>query len=354
MSIGVAIGLLLGAAAGLVVGLLIRAAQAAASRVGEERLAEAQRTSEARAAEAAGLRAELVAERGALTAAREEVAGLRVELEHERRTAEERRADLEELRERVAGEFAQLSRDALRQNTSQFLELAETRLNACRKAAEGDLARRQEAFEQLLKPLGAQLDRYEQSVQRIEVERQRAYTSLTEHMERLSCSHEQLQRETRNLVTALRAPQTRGRWGELQLRRVVEMAGMIEHCDFEEQVASDGDSGRQRPDLVVHLPGGKNVAVDAKVPLQAFLDANEADEEETRRVHLAAHGRQLKAHVDGLAKKEYWRRIVPSPEFVVAFVPGDPLLSAALEQEPGLMEYAAANHVLLATPTSLI
>jgi len=155
-------------------------------------------------------------------------------------------------------------------------------------------------------------------------------------------------------VTALRSPQTRGRWGELQLRRVVEMAGMLERCDFSEQVSSDGDTGRQRPDMVVHLPGGKNVAVDAKVPMQAFLDANEAEDESERRLHLANHGRQMKAHVDTLAKKEYWKRVDPSPEFVVAFIPGDPLLTAALEHEPGLMEYAVANHVLLATPTSLI
>ena len=129
---------------------------------------------------------------------------------------------------------------------------------------------------------------------------------------------------------------------------------MLEHCDFDEQVTSDADSGRLRPDMVVHLPGGKNVAVDAKVPMQAFLDANEADDESLRRSYLASHGRQMKAHVDALSKKEYWKRVEPSPEFVVAFIPGDPLLTAALEHEPGLMEYAVANHVLLATPTSLI
>ena len=173
-------------------------------------------------------------------------------------------------------------------------------------------------------------------------------------MKHLSTSHDQLQKETRSLVTALRSPQTRGRWGELQLRRVVEMAGMLERCDFSEQVTSDGDAGRMRPDMVVHLPGGKNVAVDAKVPMQAFLDANEADDESVRRLHLASHGRQMKAHVDALSRKEYWKRVDPSPEFVVAFIPGDPLLTAALEHEPGLMEYAVANHVLLATPTSLI
>jgi DNA recombination protein RmuC len=191
-------------------------------------------------------------------------------------------------------------------------------------------------------------------MQRLEREREGAYRLLTKQMEDLSTSHGQLQKETRNLVTALRSPQTRGRWGELQLRRVVEMAGMLEHCDFDEQVTTDADDGRIRPDMVVHLPGGKNVAVDAKVPLQSFLDANEADDETQRRALLANHGRQLRSHVDALAKKEYWKKVDPSPEFVVAFVPGDSLLTVALEHEPGLMEHAAANHVLLATPTSLI
>ena len=283
-----------------------------------------------------------------------ERARLAAELEHERQAAAERAEAFEETRRQLTGEFARLSSMALRQNNEQFLQLADTKLNETRQAADGELAKRQEAIEQLLKPIGEQLGKYEAGMQRLEVERQRAYTTLTEQMKTLSTSHDQLQKETRNLVTALRSPQTRGRWGELQLRRVVEMAGMLEHCDFDEQVTSDADSGRMRPDMVVHLPGGKNVAVDAKVPMQAFLDANEADDESVRRVHLASHGRQMKAHVDALAKKEYWKRVDPSPEFVVAFIPGDPLLTAALEHEPGLMEYAVANHVLLATPTSLI
>jgi DNA recombination protein RmuC len=281
-------------------------------------------------------------------------ARLTTELSHEQRAAEQRVAAFEEVRTQLTGEFARLSTLALQQNNEQFLQLADTKLNETRQAAEGDLARRQQSIEQLLKPIGEQLGKYEVGMQRLEVERQRAYTGLTEQMKHLSTSHEQLQKETRNLVTALRSPQTRGRWGELQLKRVVEMAGMLEHCDFDEQVTSDTDTGRMRPDMVVHLPGGKNVAVDAKVPMQAFLDANEADDETIRRSHLANHGRQMKAHVDALSKKEYWKAVDPSPEFVVAFIPGDPLLTAALEHEPGLMEYAVANHVLLATPTSLI
>jgi len=305
MLTGLVIGLAAGLAAGLCLGLLLRASQVARART-------------ARAA------------------------------------AEARSAGADDLKRQMAGEFAQLSAEALRRNADQFLQLADTRLGESRTAADDDLARRQEAIEHLLAPIAEQLGRYDEGMQQLERERVRSYTALTEQMKHLATSHDQLQKETRSLVTALRSPQTRGRWGELQLRRVVEMAGMLERCDFSEQVSSDGDAGRLRPDMVVHLPGGKNVAVDAKVPMQAFLDANEAGDETTRRAHLASHGRQMKAHVDALSRKEYWKRVDPSPEFVVAFIPGDPLLTAALEHEPGLMEYAVANHVLLATPTSLI
>ena len=316
MLTGLVLGLLIGCGLGLAVGLLIRSGQSTRSRTTQARL--------------------------------------EAELTQTRRAADERAASFEDVRRQMADEFARLSSEALARNADQFLVLADTRLGESRQAADTDLARHQEEIGRLLAPIAEQLGKYDEGMQRLEVERQRAYTALTEQMRHLASSHDQLQRETRNLVTALRSPQTRGRWGELQLRRVVEMAGMLERCDFSEQVTSDGDTGRMRPDMVVHLPGGKNVAVDAKVPMQAFLDANEAEDETGRRAHLANHGRQMKAHVDALAKKEYWKRVDPSPEFVVAFIPGDPLLTAALEHEPGLMEYAVANHVLLATPTSLI
>ena len=316
MLTGLLIGLVTGCVLGLMIGLLVRSGQSTRSRTTQARL--------------------------------------EAELARTRQAADDRETTIDEVRSQLTGEFARLSSEALRQNADQFLQLADTRLGETRQAAESDLARQQEEITRLVAPLVEQLGRYDEGVRRLEVERQKAYTALTEQMRHLTGSHERLERETRNLVTALRSPQTRGRWGELQLRRVVEMAGMLERCDFSEQVTSDGDAGRMRPDLVVHLPGGKNVAVDAKVPLQAFLDANEADDEGVRRAHLAAHGRQMKAHVDALSKKEYWKRVDPSPEFVVAVIPGDPLLTAALEHEPGLMEYAVANHVLLATPTSLI
>lgn len=303
---------------------------------------------------ALGVALGLLVRSGQSTRSRTTQARLEAEVAQCRRAAEERAAAVDDVGRRLTGEFARLSAEALRQNADQFLVLAGTKLGESREAADGDLARRRDEIGRMLGPIAEQLGRYDEGMRRLEVERQRAYATLTEQVKHLAASQDVLQRETRNLVTALRSPQTRGRWGELQLRRVVEMAGMLERCDFSEQVTTDGDGGRLRPDLVVHLPGGKKVAVDAKVPMQAFLDANEAEDEVTRRAHLASHGRQLRAHVDALAKKEYWRRVDPSPEFVVAFIPGDPLLTAALEHEPGLMEYAVANHVLLSTPTSLI
>ncbi len=354
MFIGLILGLAVGAALGVAAGLLVHASRVAGTRAAEARLSAALEQNDRLAAEVTDLRSLTADQAQRLGLTHAEGVRLTAELDAERRAAVERATIFDETREQLTGEFARLSALALQQNNEQFLQLADVKLNETRQAADGELAKRQEAIEQLLKPIGDQLGKYEAGMQRLEVERQRAYTSLTEQMKHLSTSHDQLHKETRNLVTALRSPQTRGQWGELQLRRVVEMAGMIEHCDFEEQVTSDGDSGRARPDMVVHLPGGKNVAVDAKVPMQAFLDANEADDESQRRLCLASHGRQMKVHIDALSKKEYWKRVDPSPEFVVAFIPGDPLLSAALEHEPGLMEYAVANHVLLATPTSLI
>ena len=344
---GLIIGLLAGAALGVVVGLLARSGQVASARTAEVRLEDAVGANQRLVGDVAGLQQQLATTRS-------ETVRLATELDHQRRAAEERAATFDETRQQLTGEFARLSTAALQKNNEQFLQLADTKLKETREAAEGELAKRQVAIEQLLKPIGEQLGKYDEGMQRLEVERERAYVTLTEQMKHLSTSHDHLQKETGNLVKALRAPQSRGQWGELQLRRVVEMAGMLEHCDFDEQVTSDADGGRMRPDMVVHSPGGMNVAVDAKVPMQAFLDANEADDETVRRAHMAKHGRQLRAHIDQLAKKEYWKRVDPSPEYVVAFVPGDPLLTAALEHEPGLMEYAAANNVLLATPTSLI
>ncbi|HTZ08215.1 MAG TPA: DNA recombination protein RmuC [Acidimicrobiales bacterium] len=331
MIVALVVGLMVGAAVGAVVAAALGAARAAARRE-EERARHAADLGETRA----------------------EVASLRVSLEHERDRARHVLAASEEAEARLAGRVAELSRQALEHNTSQFMELADAKWAQTQQAARGDLDARTRAIEEVLTPLRDQLRRYEDGLRRLELDRQGAYARLDEQVKALGDSHQRLHAETRNLVTALRAPATRGRWGELQLRRVVEMAGMLEHCDFEEQVTAQTAEGRSRPDMVVHLAGARRVVVDAKVPLQAFLDANEADDDDTRRAHLKSHARQLRAHVDALAKKAYWQDLEDTPGFVVAFIPGDPLLAAALEHDPSLLEHAVSNHVLLATPTNLI
>ncbi len=328
-----------GAVIGIVVGVLTGAAVAWAVC--------SARASARMAAERAGSEADLAK-------ARTDAVVLNAALESERAKYEEQQVVIDEIRRQLVGEFAELSRRALTQNSSQFLELADARMREAQQVAKGDLEQRHQALEQLLAPFREQLGKYEQGLRLLELERQRAYSQLSEQVRHLNESQDKLQLETRNLVTALRAPATRGRWGEIQLRRVVEMAGMLEHCDFEEQVSTRGAGGTLRPDLVVRLPGNKQVVVDAKVPLQAFLDANEATDEDSRRSHLQLHARQLRAHVDSLSKKAYWEQFADSPEFVVAFVPGDPLLAAAFEHDAGLLEHAVSNHVLLATPTTLI
>jgi DNA recombination protein RmuC len=204
-------------------------------------------------------------------------------------------------------------------------------------------------------PVSELLARFEQHVHEVEKERKESYGSITSQVDSLRRSQEQLTVETKNLVTALRRPQTRGRWGEMQLRKVVEMAGMTEHCDFDEQLSlRNDDDVLQRPDLVVHLPDKAEVVVDSKVPLSAYLDAIEASDDAERTRQLRAHAKQVRTHVQKLASKEYWRQFENSPDFVVCFVPGDALLSAAFEADPTLTEYALANKVLLTGPTALI
>jgi len=344
---GLVVGLALGLLGGLLVHTLRHGRLAAQARTAEARLADAQQG-------VSRLEAELATARVELSCARAEQARLAGEVAHQQRAAEERAAAWEEDRQRLVGSFAELSNRALRQNTEQFLTLADAKMKETQEAARGDLAQRQQAITQLLQPLHETLGKYEQGLRQLELDRRGAYDALTEQVKLLGASQDQLQRETRNLVTALRSPQTRGRWGEVQLRRVVEMAGMLAHCDFDEQVSKGTADGRLRPDVVVHYPGGAQLVVDAKVPLEAFLRAAEADSDEARKVELVAHARQLRTHVDQLAKKEYWSQFDPSPEFVVAFVPGDPLLAAACEHDPALLEHAMSNRVLLATPTNLI
>jgi DNA recombination protein RmuC len=257
--------------------------------------------------------------------------------------------------QRLRETFAALSGEALARNNEAFVQLAEARLKEATTAAGGDLDKRQQAIEGLVAPLRDTLGKVEEQIREVERGRVGAYSSLLEQVATMRQTSDQLRTETAQLVTALRAPQIRGRWGELQLRRVVESAGMLEHCDFTEQPSSTSEDGvLLRPDLVVHLAGGKNVVVDSKVAFSGFLEATEARDEATREARLKAHARHLRTHVDQLAAKAYWERFDPSPEFVVCFVPADVFLDAALQQEPGLLEHAFERNVVIATPSTLV
>ncbi len=341
------LGLLAGLAIGVAVHVVRNARTAAAARVAEGRLADAQ---SAIAEQAAELKTVTEARSAAETA--RAVAASELDLLRSSVHESQERAEAE--RSRLAGTFAELSAQALAKNNEQFLTLADTRFKEARTAAQGDLDQRQQAISRLLDPLSETLTRYERGLQEMELQRRGAYEGLSEKVTQLHLGHEQLRKETRNLVTALRSPQTRGRWGEVQLRRVAEMAGMLPHCDFDEQVSTTTDDGRLRPDMIVHMPGGGEVVVDAKVPLDAFLQLLDADDDETRALCQAKHARQLRTHVDQLAKKEYWKQFDRSPQMVVAFIPGDQLLAAAFEADPALQEHAMTNGVLLTTPVTLI
>ncbi len=339
---------LLGLAVGAVGGLF------AARRLADPRyaaLAAAQATvlqerDSARAAAAAS------AERAQL--AESDVAGLRTALEYERRAAAERVALVEQSQERLAESFRALSAQALEGASRQLVELAAARLDEAGARARGDLDARRAAVEGMVTPLRDALGRMESRLHELETARTEAYAALVEQVRFAREASESLRTETAALVTVLRRPQARGAWGEMQLRRVAEVAGMLNRCDFTEQMTVQGDDGPLRPDMVVHLAGGRNVVVDAKVPLAAFLDAAESTDEAYRAGRMAAHARHLRAHVDGLAAKSYWRRLPASPEFVVLFVPAEAFLAPALDHDPGLLEHAAAKRVIIATPTTLI
>ncbi len=275
-------------------------------------------------------------------------------LEAEREKAEDRLRLLEEARARLSETFKALGADALRDAGASFLDLARSSLERDREAARGDLDRRQVAIADLLAPVRETLGRLDGRLHEIEKERGEAYGALTAQLRLVAETQGQLRAEAAKLVNALRTPQVRGRWGEVQLRRVVELAGMVDRCDFEEQPSAEGDEGRLRPDLIVHLPGGRKVVVDAKAPLAAYLEAVEARDEAERTRRLADHARQIRDHVAALSRKAYWDQFRPTPEFVVLFLPGESFFAAALEADPSLLEAGAERRVVLATPTTLI
>ena len=259
------------------------------------------------------------------------------------------------LRVRLRETFSALSAEALRQNNQSFLQLAETRFGELQRGATSDLDRRHQAVGALVRPIHEALDGVAAKIAQVEKERIASYVGLVEQVKAMALTQQELQAETGNLVKALRAPQVRGRWGEIQLRRVVEMAGMLDYCDFEEQVSANGEQGRLRPDLVVRLPGGKTVIVDAKAPLAAYLDAMEADLDDRERDRLLKdHARQVRDHMVDLGGKAYWSQFQPAPDFVVMFLPGETFFSAACRHDPSLIEFGVAQQVIPASPTTLI
>jgi DNA recombination protein RmuC len=265
-----------------------------------------------------------------------------------------RLALLEEARDSFATTMKALAADALAASNQSFLALAKVQLEQLQQRTTQDLEQRRQAVEHLVTPIRESLEKVGGRLQELEVARTRAYSDLHAQVRQLADTQKELRAETGNLVSALRSPVVRGRWGEMQLRRVVEMAGMLPHCDFVEQVTVTADGSRLRPDLVVKLPGGKQVVVDAKAPLQAYLEALEAKDDDTRRARLADHARQIRDHVAKLSAKSYWGQFEQTPEFVVLFIPGETFFAAALEQDPSLIEEGVNQQVILATPTTLI
>ena len=322
--------------------------QASAATARAETLAEMARQAEGRANALEATLRQVDSERATFGARAEGLA----------RSLEEQRALLEAAKTQLGDTFQALAGDALRASQEDFLALAAERLGAARRETSAELEARQQAqqkaIEGMVGPVRATLDKVDEHVRALERERSNAYGAIRQQMTAMSETQEKLRDATGSLVTALRTPSVRGRWGEMQLRRVVELAGMLEHCDFAQQVTVEGEDGRLRPDMVVKLPGGRQVVVDAKAPLGAYLEAHEATDEATRAVKLRQHAAQVQAHIRKLAAKSYWEGFSGSTEFVVMFLPGDSFYSVALEQMPGLIEEGVAQRVLLATPTTLL
>jgi len=285
---------------------------------------------------------------------REDNANLKAQLEGERRAAQERSESFKQAAEELSEKFKALSRDALKDNNQSFLDLARATLEKFQTSAKGDLELRQRAIDQLVQPLKESLQRVDGKIGEMEKARAGAYSELREQVRALATSQLQLQSETGNLVKALRTPHIRGRWGEIQLRRVVELAGMLQYCDFTEQETVTGEDGRIRPDVIVRLPGGRTIVVDAKVPFDAFYESISTTDDVVRVERLKDHARLVRAHIGQLSKKSYWETVQPTPEFVLLFLPGENFYSAALEHDPKLIEDGVNQGVIIATPTTLI
>ena len=267
---------------------------------------------------------------------------------------QEREIAFEAANAQLTKAFSELANQSLRSNSENFLRLAEQNLGAHQEKAKRELSEREKAVEALVKPIRESLDASRQQIAELEKARSEAYGGIKSQLEAMQVSQKSLTQETQNLVKALRRPEVRGRWGEITLRRLVELAGMVEHCDFQEQVHTAGEGQVIRPDMIVRMPDRRELVVDVKTPLDAYLEAVEAENDAQRKLGLERHAKNLRAHIRMLASKAYWDQFSESPEFVILFIPGDQFLSAALNEDPELIEYALSEQIILATPTSLV
>ncbi len=266
----------------------------------------------------------------------------------------ERETAFELANARLSKAFSDLANQSLKSNSENFLRLAQQNLGAHQEKAKRELSEREKAVEALVKPIRDALDASQKQISELEKARSEAYGGIKSQLEAMQLSQKSLTQETQNLVKALRRPEVRGRWGEITLRRLVELAGMVEHCDFVEQVHTTGDGQTIRPDMIVRMPDQRELVVDVKTPLDAYLEAAEAADDAQRKLGLERHAKNVRAHIRLLASKAYWNQFEESPEFVILFIPGDQFLSAALSEEPDLIEYALSHQIILATPTSFV
>lgn len=283
-----------------------------------------------------------------------EAQGLEAELKATKAAHEARLEELRGMKQELEDRFAKLASGVLETNSQKFLGLVSERFEKHKADADQSLAKRQEAIQNLVKPLDEKLGKFDTRIQEIEKHRQEAYGAIQMQVKTLHESQQMLGQETRKLVQALRRPKSRGRWGEVQLRQVFEMAGMAEHVDFELEKHMDTDEGARRPDAVVHIPGGRSIVVDAKTPLEAYLDAIETENPDEQAAHLERHAKHIRTHVRQLAGKDYQKNLTEAPDFVVMFIPSESFVAAAAEADPGLIEYAFENKVLIASPTTLM
>ncbi|MCI3953005.1 MAG: polymerase [Burkholderiales bacterium] len=326
-------------------------------RAAEQLRAESERraAAETRASRVPELEAQLAAQTQALSEHNAKLSELETRITEERKAAEEKLILVKQAEAALSDAFKALSSEALKSNNQAFLDLAQGTLEKFQQGAKSDLEARQKAVDELVKPIRESMEKVDGKLGEIEKARVGAYAELSTQVKGLVETHlPMLRNETANLVKALRQPTVRGRWGEIQLKRVVEMAGMLDHCDFVEQETRTNEDGQLRPDLVVRLPGGKNIVVDAKAPLTAYLNATETADEAAQQGLLAHHARQVRDHMVALGRKSYWEQFDPTPEFVVLFLPGEMFFSAALQQDPALIEFGASERVIPATPTTLI